>query len=81
MVLTNTHGDQTMLGMAKRKKPNRKGVSFSVWLPADVNEALERAKQTLEFNPDKRAIIVAALRDYLPRKGIQVGDGEGDGAD
>jgi hypothetical protein len=67
-----------MLAMAKRKKPNRKGVSFSVWLPADVNDALEKAKQTLEFNPDKRAIIVAALREYLPRKGIPIGDGTGE---
>jgi len=54
----------------KTEKPNRQGKAFTTWFPDSVLKAIDEYIKSTHPKVSKKALIMAALKDFLEPKGF-----------
>jgi hypothetical protein len=55
---------------ATKQKPNRNGYPIHAWMPPDIGEAFNRYLASLEIEPTATAVVTAAIREFLTKRGF-----------
>lgn len=50
---------------AKRNKPQRKGVAYTMWLPEELMDLVDRFVEESHPRTSKKALVIAAIEDFF----------------